>query len=93
MMIPYEWEILRKKTMNILEFYGICREKEMEYIAISVATDIIDLAFQYKGIPRVEIPKNNVASKRISVISFSLIFPSSEEIEKFIDFLKKYYFD
>lgn len=92
MLIPIEWGILRKTGINIVEFYAICNMKEFESIAIFEASEIIDLADFFQGIPIDHIPETHVKCKWKTTVSFSIIFPTEKEAKKFKEFLDEYYF-
>lgn len=93
MMIPIVWRFERKYGMNILEFNGICHEKKLVWPVIYEAVEIIDIADNFKGVPLEQIPESSATGNEELRVSFSLIFPSIKEIEKFERFLSKYYFE
>ena len=87
MIIPIHWRFHRSSMLPIIE--AICESsiKGCETIMIHDVLDIIEKANQFEGIPFSNKPSFPITSS-VSV-SFSLIFPTETDADKFMEFLQK----
>ena len=89
MIIPISWSFQRKTNLPILEIKGESTENLSEPIMINMAVEMIESAEKFKGIPLPEETNSFQNSQYALTVSFSLIFPTSKELNSFMESIKK----
>lgn len=88
MMIPAKWTFYRKSILPIISIRGESNNIRAERFLVGTAISIIDKSEEFKAKLYQEEPEQ-VQNSIISV-SFSLIFPSGEDILLFQEFLSEF---
>ena len=87
MMIPISWSFRRKDFLPIIEAKGESPAKESEFFMIQKAVEIIEKASEFKGVPYQGTP--GTSNNFYLTVSFSLIFPSDQELSNFMEAIRK----
>ena len=88
MIIPVSWSFQRQNYMPIIEVRGESSIKESEPIMLLEATELIEKAGQYKGIPYQEGPCP-LSSECNIMVYFSILFPSDKELNNYMESIQK----
>lgn len=81
-MVPTKWTITRREVLPIVEVTGECSEKSAESVMITMAMALMDIAYEYKGVPTYRLP---LTTSNVPIsIAFSLQFPTEKELENFV---------
>ena len=86
-MIPTRWGFKRTSALPILTVFGEGNAKEIELPMLFIALKILKKSERFKGMPYEKyIPVDSIFPL---AISFSIIFPSENELNNFLEETKK----
>ena len=80
------WSFTRKNFFSILTIKGTASDVQDQSILLCNAVMFIEEAQKFNGIPYKEHEKNITTSNPIT-IHFSLIFPSSKNLDDYLNFM------
>lgn len=87
MIAPICWSFQRKSGLPIVEVTGQCTIQEMELIMIQDAIHMIENANSFRGLPFEGSFVNPQSSFTIAV-SFSFLFPTETDIQKYLAYIQ-----
>lgn len=87
-IIPTDWTFSRESILPIIRIWGESNNIKAKRFLVGTAVEIIEQSEKFKARLYQEDPKNNQTS--LIRISFSLIFPSEEDISLFQEFLSEF---
>lgn len=86
--IPTNWYFLRENVLPILSVKGESENYMAEGVLLGMAVTLIQLGEKYEGKLLQDVPKEKQTA--MVSVNFSLIFPSEEKINRFLEVLEKF---